>query len=468
MRPLEQTRVDVVEATFQERKSHCAKGDVGRVDDHSRLLRQSVGEAAEKGQRIGDMLDDVCQDDEVVALCKRLDEVLGKPDVESPVVRSCKGRGITIGLDAIDGDVLMRFMQQARKQAVPRPNVQNAAPVRDQLRDPIQRRGLVGKHPSHRVRLIVVRRVGSREHRLRSIALRAPARVVRSRGGYGERTWYNQVAMAVPSEKAKPLAHASGPCVDVTPGDPADLFLDLLKKCLTRYVFEDGALDQNSGQLLPFDRELRADGRDWPAHAETMIGLRRLDNIQYCVTEVLRDGVPGDLVETGAWRGGAVIFMRGILKAHGDRRRLVWVADSFAGLPKPDVERFPADEGDRHWTFPQLTVSRNEVEANFVRYGLLDDQVRFLPGWFRDTLPTAPIEQIAVLRLDGDMYESTMVALDSLYLKLSPGGFVIVDDYNCVPQCKLAVDDFRATHGIVDPLQPIDWAAVYWRRTGTR
>jgi hypothetical protein len=274
--------------------------------------------------------------------------------------------------------------------------------------------------------------------------------------------------MAVPSEKAETVARTGNRGVDARAHGPAELYLDLLKKCLTRYIFEDGAVDQNSGRLLPFDPEVRADGHDWPAAAETMIGLRRLDNIQYCVTEVLHDGVSGDLVETGVWRGGAVIFMRGILEAYGERRRLVWAADSFEGLPKPDVERYPADEGDRHWTFPQLTVSQKDVEANFERYGLLDDRVRFLPGWFRDTLPTAPIEQVAVLRLDGDMYESTMIALDSLYPKLSPGGFVIVDDYNCVPQCKLAVDEFRAAHGIVDALEPIDWAAVYWRRTGVR
>ena len=263
--------------------------------------------------------------------------------------------------------------------------------------------------------------------------------------------------MGVAGESTVPLGY-----------DPAELFLDLLKKCLTRYVFEDGALDQNSGQLLPFDRALRADGRDWPAEAETMVGLRRLDNLQYCVTEALRSGVAGDLVETGIWRGGATIFMRGILKAYGDKRRCVWAADSFEGLPRPDAEQYPADEGDRHWTYPQLTVSRTEVEANFARYGLLDDQVRFLEGWFRDTLPAAPIEQIAVLRLDGDMYESTMVALEALYPKVSLGGFVIVDDYNCVPQCKLAVDEFRAAHAIDDPLEPIDWAAVFWRRADPR
>jgi hypothetical protein len=263
--------------------------------------------------------------------------------------------------------------------------------------------------------------------------------------------------IASPIELALPVDASS---------DTALLYLDLLKKCLTRYIFEDGSIDQHTGEILPSEPELRTDGRDWPATAETMVGLRRLDNVQHCVTEVLRLGVPGDLIETGVWRGGAVILMRAVLKAYGETRRIVWAADSFEGLPKPDAERYPADEGDPHWTFPQLAVSVKEVQANFARYGLLDDQVRFLQGWFRDTLPTAPIERLAVLRLDGDMYESTIVALDSLYPKLSPGGFVIVDDYNCVPQCRMAVDDFRAAHGIVDAIRSIDWTAVYWQRMG--
>lgn len=245
---------------------------------------------------------------------------------------------------------------------------------------------------------------------------------------------------------------------------PAELYLDLLKKCLTRHVFEDGALDQNSGELLPFDATLRAEGKDWPAAAETMVGLRRLDNVQECVIDVVRQGVPGDLVETGVWRGGVAILMRGALKALQVTDRVVWAADSFQGLPKPDPEHYPADAGDPHWTFPQLVASLDEVKANFERYGLLDENVRFLRGWFRDTLPSAPIEQIAVLRLDGDMYESTIVALEALYPKLSPGGFAIIDDYDCVPGCKLAVDEYRAANGIDEPLQQIDWTGVFWQR----
>ena len=175
-----------------------------------------------------------------------------------------------------------------------------------------------------------------------------------------------------------------------------------------------------------------------------MIGLKRLANVRACVESVLADGVPGDLIETGVWRGGTTIFMRAVLKVHGVTDRAVWVADSFAGLPAPDANRYPHDLGDRLHTFPLLAVSLDRVRDNFRRYGLLDEQVRFLEGWFRDTLPTAPIERLAVLRLDGDMYESTILALESLYDRLSVGGYVIVDDFGSVDGCRQAVHDFRA------------------------
>lgn len=206
------------------------------------------------------------------------------------------------------------------------------------------------------------------------------------------------------------------------------------------------------------------EGRVWPSAAHTMIGLKRLDNIQSCVESVLADGVPGDLIETGVWRGGATIFMRAVLKAYGVQDRNVWVADSFEGLPPPDAEKYPQDAGDRHHTARELAISLEQVKSNFERYGLLDGQVRFLKGWFRDTLPTAPIEKLAVARLDGDMYESTMDALVNLYPKLSVGGYLIVDDYGAVPACRQAVHDYREAHGISEELVDIDWTGVYWRR----
>ncbi len=269
---------------------------------------------------------------------------------------------------------------------------------------------------------------------------------------------------------------------------PEELYLDLLKNVLTRFILGEHyqQVDFPVGSLpravfTPFrrlfatrnwvlvkrytdDPSIREEGRDWPADGETMIGLRRLDNIQECVADVLRRGVPGDLIETGVWRGGAVILMRAILTAYGDTTRTVWAADSFEGLPKPDTSRYPADAKDPHWSFAPLAVSLEQVQANFARYGLLDEQVRFLKGWFKDTLPTAPIERIAVMRLDGDMYESTMDALKALYPKLSVGGYVIIDDYGQVPACKQAVHDYRAAHDITEEIHSADWSGTYWRR----
>jgi O-methyltransferase len=265
----------------------------------------------------------------------------------------------------------------------------------------------------------------------------------------------------------------------------ARMYLDLVKGCLTRDLFGQAyrslapyarvpAMMVRLGQRLLAKRKLvlmvktsseaRAEGRDWPADAETMIGRRRLDNLEACIVDVLDRGVPGDLLEAGVWRGGACIFMRAVLAACADEVRTVWVADSFQGLPHPDPERFPADRVYESLDL-DIAVPLADVKANFARYGLLDGRVRFLVGWFSDTLASAPVEQLAVLRLDGDMYQSTTEVLDALYPKLSVGGFLIVDDY-ALPSCKAAVDDYRAKHEIVDPIESIDWTGVYWRKTG--
>jgi hypothetical protein len=244
--------------------------------------------------------------------------------------------------------------------------------------------------------------------------------------------------------------------------EPAARYLDLLKGCLTRELFLEEEPDD--GRTLDQRRTDRAEGRDWPAHAETMVGAARLDSLQWCVETALADGVPGDLLEAGVWRGGASILMRAVLAAHGDRTRTVWVADSFQGLPPPDPDRYPADAGGDLSGFSQLAVSQPQVAAGFARYGLLDGQVRFLEGWFEDTLPTAPVEQLAVLRLDGDYYSSTICALEALEPKVAPGGFVVVDDHGAIEGCRKAVADYRADRGIASPIETIDWTGAYWRK----
>jgi len=213
------------------------------------------------------------------------------------------------------------------------------------------------------------------------------------------------------------------------------------------------------------DLDNRMNGIGWPLNGYTMIGTKRMNNIRYCAEQVLKNNTEGDFIETGVWRGGAVIFMRAILHAYGDKNKKVWVADSFQGLPKPDSEKYPDDEGDDLYTVEQLRVSLEDVKANFQRFGLLDEQVSFLKGWFKDTLPDAPIEKLSIIRLDGDMYESTMDGLCNLYPKLSPGGFIIIDDYGAIPACAKAVQDYRKKQGISEEIKEIDWSGRFWQKT---
>lgn len=203
---------------------------------------------------------------------------------------------------------------------------------------------------------------------------------------------------------------------------------------------------------------------EFPKEGETMIGIKRLNNVAYCVKEVVRNDIPGDLIETGVWRGGSCIFMRYLLQLAGDTERTVWVADSFAGLPPPDTAQYPLDEGLNLHELPELAISLEQVQDNFRKYGLLDGQVRFLKGWFKDTLPGAPIEKLAVLRLDGDLYESTIDALYNLYPKLSVGGFCIIDDWGAIASCRLAVAHYRQLFGIEERIQVIDWTGTFWKK----
>jgi hypothetical protein len=244
-----------------------------------------------------------------------------------------------------------------------------------------------------------------------------------------------------------------------------DRYLDLLELTLTGVILGDvGYVPGEHPELSNrYDAEKRLIGRDWPQHAHTMIGLTRLRHVRGCIDRILKENIPGDFIETGVWRGGTCIFMRAMLAAYDVRDRRIWVADSFEGLPPPTPERFPADARSWLHKVPVLAVPLEEVKGNFARYDLLDEQVVFLKGWFKDTLPSAAIKRLALLRLDGDMYESTMDTLKALYDKVSPGGFIVIDDYNLAP-CRQAVTDFRARRYISEPLEEIDLNAAFWRK----
>jgi O-methyltransferase len=241
-----------------------------------------------------------------------------------------------------------------------------------------------------------------------------------------------------------------------------ELYLDLLINILTNMIYGDPSFRPK--HIGPFQSNLRSEGRDWPTVAHTMAGLQRLQNVRALAQRVIDEGIPGDFIETGVWRGGCCILMRGILAANAIKDRKVYAVDSFAGLPPPKPLEFPHDDGLNLHLYPELSVSLEQVKENFSRYGLLDEQVVFVKGLFQHTLPSLEAGPFALIRLDGDLYESTYLSLESLYPKLSLGGFVIVDDYGGVPACQAAVSDYRTLMGIDVPIQEIDWTGVWWQK----
>jgi hypothetical protein len=204
----------------------------------------------------------------------------------------------------------------------------------------------------------------------------------------------------------------------------------------------------------------RTEGLDWPAKAETMIGLKRMDNIMFCLMEIMAKDIPGDVLEAGVWRGGACIFMKAILNEYRSDKK-VFVCDSFEGLPAPEVIQ---DAGSQLHTFTALAVPQSEVVKNFEKYGLLDNNVVFIKGWFKDTLPKLKGHTFSLIRLDGDMYKSTIDQLENLYDGVSVGGFIIIDDW-AIAEVRMACEEFRAKREITDEVIPIDQLGVYWRKT---
>lgn len=206
--------------------------------------------------------------------------------------------------------------------------------------------------------------------------------------------------------------------------------------------------------------------RENSPRAHTLASAKALSNLQELAVRAVEEKVQGDFLEVGAWRGGAAILLRAVLEALGDRHRQVWLADSFQGFPAPDpqVDVVDAVVAEYLQAIGGFTASLEEVRDNFKRYGLLDKRVRFLNGWFQQTLPEAPLGKLALVRFDGDFYEATRCALESLYDRISPGGFLIVDDYSPLFGALRAVDEFRAARGIRAKLVKVDDQVHYWRK----
>lgn len=193
---------------------------------------------------------------------------------------------------------------------------------------------------------------------------------------------------------------------------------------------------------------------NWGTGRLSMVPWTALEHLHKCIQDVVGKNIDGDFVETGAWRGGSCIIAKSIFNDLNVNKK-VFVVDSFEGLPKPDIEKYPDDKNDTHYLDENMKASLETVKENFKKFNLLDDNIVFIKGWFKDTLPNAPIDKISILRLDGDMYESTIDVLKNLYHKLSIGGYCIIDDYNH-PACREAIQDFRLGNGITEPIIKVD------------
>ena len=198
-----------------------------------------------------------------------------------------------------------------------------------------------------------------------------------------------------------------------------------------------------------------------PFYPYTTIGRTGLDHLQECLERIHLEGVPGDLAACGAWRGGTAIFMRAFLEAF-ERRGPA----SLGRRQLPRARRrtmAPERRKVKRTRFTNLVADLNHVRRGFDRFGLFDRRVRFLQGRYADTLPDAPIGELALLHLGDDDAERTTEALESLYDRLAPGGFVIVEHHDA-PGCRRAVEEFRRRRGIDEPIRRADWTGASWRK----
>lgn len=216
---------------------------------------------------------------------------------------------------------------------------------------------------------------------------------------------------------------------------------------------------------IPVDAHKRLNGYDWPANAKTMIGLNRLNHIESMMRDLLSNHIPGDIVETGVWRGGVIILMQALLEENKTKDRKIWAFDSFEGLPIPNTSKYPADKESSLHKIKLLKASLEDVQKNIKDYNLQIENIVFCKGWFKDTLAKNSIEKIALLHIDSDLYESTYLSLSHLYPKLSEGAYIIIDDYNAFPFCKEAVDLYRKENKINAPIENIDKEAIFWKKT---
>jgi hypothetical protein len=241
------------------------------------------------------------------------------------------------------------------------------------------------------------------------------------------------------------------------PSSNRDAYIDLIKRSVTNYAYLGGDVAfENFHCVTHYDIPQGQWKIDPLARPITLLTRSQLDLVEQAVLDVEARGVPGDFIEAGVWRGGVIILMRALLNAHAISGRRVFAADSFAGIPKNVRARNdPVDLWSDRWV-----ASLAEVQQNIARFGLLDDRIAFVEGFFADTLKTLAGERFALIRLDSDSYDSVEESLVHLYPLLSYGGVIIIDDWHLVG-CKAAVLNYRSRHNIGEEIK-VQKGNAYW------
>ncbi|MGE0821069.1 MAG: TylF/MycF/NovP-related O-methyltransferase [Candidatus Binatia bacterium] len=196
----------------------------------------------------------------------------------------------------------------------------------------------------------------------------------------------------------------------------------------------------------------------------TMVTSKNLANLYSLVQQLNRMDIQGDIVECGVWNGGSAAIM-GLACLDGDKAktRNMWLFDSFSGLPRPgakdgELEKKAFFEG---WNKGEI----EKVKQAFRKLGVPIDHVRIIPGWFEETLKTVSLRRVSLLHIDADWYNSVKVALETLYDKVVPGGFVVLDDYGYWEGCKKALDDYIAENGLRNiSLKRVDRIGAYFQK----
>ena len=253
----------------------------------------------------------------------------------------------------------------------------------------------------------------------------------------------------------------------------------MLKRLLNSIAHKMGYAVVEAGDHCTYDLEQEARQHIDAVRSHTMVVYEKLVTLYQQAVFCERQGLAGSFVECGTWKGGAVGLMALANLAHGQTRRDLHLFDSFAGIPEPNAAvdgesavRFAREAGGK--ADGQLVALKNayrETGTLAANKELLEERIgypkthlHYHEGWFQDTLPqtAAELGDIAILRLDGDWYDSTRVCLQHLYDKVVRGGFIIIDDYGCYAGCKKAVDEYMQENAINAYLHHIDREARYW------